>query len=238
MSNSNGQDSRAPDTPESYQRASLEAAVLEDERRSRLSSRERIIEDITNFCDDPAQTLVLARLEPRQRYRARNTATVRQRPRCPETAPTRYYIVIRNSSLENPRYGVPCLETVLHLPALAPTRFKLRKNREGRESTSTRWGFMIRKWFKHSGRIDLEEISVWFRDLDEYENERKKWSVRDIEWQLGPHSSCETDCGSPECRRQAPPKRPALRSFIKVRGEPCQLSTVLAHPDCGREVDV
>jgi len=238
MPNSNGQDARAPGTPEHRQGASREPALLEDERRSRLSIREKIVEDITNFCDNPAQTLVLVRLEPRRRHRARNAAIVRQQPTCPETALARYCIVIRNGSLEYPCYSVPCLETLLHLPALAPTRFKPRVKRRGRESTPTRWGFMIRQWFKHGGWIDLEKISAWFRDLDEYENEREKWAVGDIEWQLGPHSSCEIDCGSSECRRQAPPKRPARRNFIKVRGEPCQLSTVLVHPDCGREVDV
>lgn len=131
-------------------------------------------------------------------------------------------------------YHVPCLEVLLDLPRLAPSRFMLdTKPYRWHYNTPWRWGFMFEKWFENSGRIDLTKMAAYFKAVDAYLEERDDWTKRNIEWQIA-HGQCETECGASGCRSKvSPPECPVGDYTIEdgSDGEVCPLSDVLNHSD-------
>jgi hypothetical protein len=69
-------------------------------------------------------------------------------------------VIVRH---EREYFHVSCLELMLDLSSLAPTRFQL--------DTSS-WGLMMRKWIEHSGRIELDAISAYIEAHNIFEKEQ------------------------------------------------------------------
>ncbi|KAL2132725.1 hypothetical protein VTI74DRAFT_3435 [Chaetomium olivicolor] len=66
-------------------------------------------------------------------------------------------------------YHVECFELMIHLPDLLHSKFKM-------DSDSGDWGFMVRKWFEHKGRIDLDKIAGFLEELADYKAKYHDWS--------------------------------------------------------------
>ncbi len=66
----------------------------------------------------------------------------------PQAAMLRHRIKVSSGDY----YRVSCLESMLDLPRLAPSRFILdTKPYRWNHNTSWRWGLMFHEWFNHSG---------------------------------------------------------------------------------------
>ncbi|ELR06986.1 hypothetical protein GMDG_08220 [Pseudogymnoascus destructans 20631-21] len=69
-----------------------------------------------------------------------------------------YRIALVSHNLEY--FHISCLEKMIDLPSLAPSRFKLYTDGyRWNSGWPWTWGLMLRKWFQHSGFIyDSEAI--------------------------------------------------------------------------------
>jgi hypothetical protein len=127
-------------------------------------------------------------------------------------------------------FHVSCLEKLLDLPSLAPSRFKLDSDRyRWNDNWPWTWGLMLRKWFEHSGRIDINKIAEYSTAYDTYDKDEGDFDTQWITWQLAHQRKCLD--GYSECP-PAPigPEEPILKDYKTMEGETCLLSEVLQHP--------
>jgi hypothetical protein len=143
----------------------IEEFRAEEERRSRLTLEERMAEDgreIQRRLErEPAMAILLQPSPPRHMRRAQCWAG-----ECPipDTSPRyegrimdEYRIVLVSD--DRKYFHISCLEKMIRLPSLAPSRFKLDTEcYRWNDGWPWTWGLMLRKWFEHSGCIDLTKI--------------------------------------------------------------------------------
>jgi hypothetical protein len=88
---------------------------------------------------------------------------------------------------------------------------------------------MLRKWFEHSSRIDLNKIAEYSTAYDTYDKDEGGFSTQSFTWQLA--HLCKCLDGYCECP-PAPigPEEPILKDYKTIEGETCLLSEVLRNP--------
>ncbi|KAJ4180978.1 hypothetical protein NW767_014246 [Fusarium falciforme] len=232
--------------PPKYFINQIEATEAEEARRGRLTPQEKIVEDRTQFQrqldQDPAVTLLLQRCQQTPYSRLPCNASeclVDQGGRNYQATTFRHRILVDTAYGDS--YHVPCLEAMIDLPRLAPSRFMLdTRPCRWNHNAPWKWGFMFQQWFEHSGRVDLAKIATYFKEADAYLKERDDWSTRYIEWQWT-HRECKTNCGASECGPEpsSPPERPNIGDYTTEGGSDgkvCPLSDVLKHTDSWRQV--
>ncbi|EXK77321.1 hypothetical protein FOQG_17971 [Fusarium oxysporum f. sp. raphani 54005] len=228
--------------PPEYYIDQIESMEAEEERRDHLAPQEKMAEDGAQLQrqldQDPTMTLLLQRCQ-QTRYSllpCDASECLIEQGRNRQTATFRHRILVDVAFGDS--YHVPCLEAMLDLPRLAPSRFMLdTKPYRWNHNAPWRWGFMFQKWFEYSGRVDLTKIATYFEEMDAYLKERDDWSTRYIEWQFA-HGECKTDCGASGCSPEppSPPERP-VRDYTTEDGNDgkvCPLSDVLNHTDSWR----
>ncbi|KFZ17219.1 hypothetical protein V501_01853 [Pseudogymnoascus sp. VKM F-4519 (FW-2642)] len=146
-----------------------------------------------------------------------------------------YRIALVSHNLEY--FHISCLENMIDLPLLAPSQFKLDKDgyrwNSGRPWT---WGLMLRKWFQHSGCVDLARIAEYIDAYDRFKAELKAFSTPHTKWQLTHLNQCTADRGSCGCppEPEGPGSSPALEDYKTGDTKACSISEVLQHPYVGR----
>ncbi|KAG9249400.1 uncharacterized protein F5Z01DRAFT_595255, partial [Emericellopsis atlantica] len=200
------------------------AMEAEESRRGRLSPKEKIAEDGAQLRrqldQDLTMTLLLQRCQE-TRFNLlpcdASECLIKPSDRGYQGSTLRHRILTDMSLGDS--YHVPCLEAMLDLPQLVPSRFKL-------DTSPYRWnynrpwsrGFMIKEWFDRSGQVDLGKLATYFEHMDMYWKERGDWSTRDIEWQIA-HYECQTDCGADGWQeRPSPPICPNIKSYTAEEG--------------------
>jgi hypothetical protein len=94
---------------------------------------------------------------------------------------------------------------------------------------------MMRKWFEHSGCIDLAKIPEYIYAYDTFEREVRDISTQHIEWQLSHRDKCTADRGSCDCPPELEgPVAPTLQDYKTEEAEACPIGDVLRHPYVGR----
>jgi hypothetical protein len=205
----------------------IEELEVEETRRSRLTRGQRMAEDghelQLEIDEDSAITLLVQPSPPDLWRRARCRA-----PDCLKAAirdgrvmhDYRIFIV----RAEREYFHVSCLESMLDLSSLAPTRFRLDNPNCG--------GLMMRKWFEQSRRINLDAISASIEAHNIYERVLGEYSTQYVEWQLK-HLECHSDrqsCGCPPTPEpEGEPESPIFKGCITGGNHRCSLSNVLRH---------
>ncbi|OBT93156.1 hypothetical protein VE01_09219 [Pseudogymnoascus verrucosus] len=145
-----------------------------------------------------------------------------------------YRIALVSHNLEY--FHISCLENMIDLPLLAPSQFKLDKGgyrwNSGRPWT---WGLMLRKWFQHSGCVDLARIAEYIDAYDRFKAELKAFSTPHTKWQLTHLNQCTADRGSCGCppEPEGPGSPPTLEDYKTGDTKACSISEVLKHPYVG-----
>lgn len=211
---------------------------IEEERRSRLTQEERMAEDgrkLQRRLEEDAATLTLQPSPPghmrRAHCRASECLIANASPTGDSLIMSDYRIVFVSYQLEY--FHISCLEKMVELSSLAPSRFKLDTDsyrwNGGRPWT---WGLMLRKWFQHSGCVDIAKIAEYIDTYDTFKAELEDFSTPHIEWQLTHLNQCTVDRGScrcppkPECRVSSP----TLENYKTGDTRACSISEVLRHP--------
>ncbi|KFY03267.1 hypothetical protein V490_00223 [Pseudogymnoascus sp. VKM F-3557] len=163
----------------------------EEERRSRLTQEERMAEDGRKLQrrleQDAAMTILLQPSPPihmrRAHCRASECIIANASPRGDSLIVADYRIALVSDHLQY--FHISCLEKMIDLPSLAPSRFKLDTDgyRWNDDSPWT-WGLMLRKWFQHSGCVDLARIAGYIDTYDTFETEHGAFSTAHIDWKL------------------------------------------------------
>lgn len=120
---------------------------------------------------------------------------------------------------------------MLDLSSLAPSRFGLdTASYRWNNGWPWQWGLILRKWFEHSGRINLDKISAYIEAHDTFKEELGNFSTKHIDWQIT-HFECNSDrksCGYPP--EPEGPETPILKDYTTQEDEKCPLSDILRHP--------
>jgi hypothetical protein len=147
-----------------------------------------------------------------------------------------YRIALVSHNLEF--FHISCLEKMIDLPSLAPSRFKL--DTDGYRWNSGwpwTWGLMLRKWFEHSGCVDdLARIAEYIDPYDRFKAEVKAFSTPHTEWQLTHLNHCTADrgfCGCPP-EPEGPGSSLTLEDYKTGDTKACSIGEVLQHPYVGR----
>ncbi|KFY92486.1 hypothetical protein V498_04915 [Pseudogymnoascus sp. VKM F-4517 (FW-2822)] len=215
----------------------------EEERRSRLTQEERMAEDGRKLQrrleQDAAITILLQPSPPihmrRAHCRASECFITNATPRGDSLIMGDYRIALVSYNLEY--FHISCLEKMIDLPSLAPSRFKL--DTDGyrwNNGWSWAWGLMLRKWFQHSGRVDLAIIAEYIDAYDTFKAEVKAFSAPHTEWQLTHLNHCTADRGSCGCppEPEGPGSSPTLKDYKTGETKACSISDVLQHPYVAR----
>ncbi|KAF2098302.1 hypothetical protein NA57DRAFT_77091 [Rhizodiscina lignyota] len=145
----------------------------EEERRTSLTKEQRLVENgqklLSELEDNPAINMFLEDSGGRARcYAYEDCLLADKGPRIVE----RYRVLVEAPREESwppgPKkeyYHLMCMEGMLDLPSLAPTRFTWDSNR---------LGLMVKAWFNHSGRIDPDKIVEFIDAVHAYEGEDRK----------------------------------------------------------------
>ena len=210
----------------------------EEKRRSRLPLEEKMAENghelQRRLEQDPEIRMLLQPSPPglmgKAQCRARDCLfedrSLRQETRIMDD----YRIALVSHAREY--FHVSCLEQMLDLSSLAPTRFMLDKESyRWNDGWPWTWGLMLRLWFEHGGRIDLAKVKAYLKSYKEFEKADGEFSTEYIGWQLKHQRECSADART--CRCPPEPKGPippTLEDYKSTTGEPCCLSEVLDHP--------
>jgi len=199
----------------------IEEFRAEEERRSRLTLKERMAEDgreIQRRLErEPTMTILLQPSPPRHMRRAQCLAgecpIVDTSPRDEGRIMDDYRIVFVSDDREY--FHISCLEKMIRLPSLAPSRFKL--DREGYQWNNGwpwTWGLMLRKWFEHSGCINLAKIAEYIDAYKTFQRANGDFSTQHVEWQLTHIRECTADRGSCGCPPEPEgPIEPTLEDY-------------------------
>ena len=211
--------------------------AAEKERRSRITPEEKIAENGLRLRrrleSEPALTVLLQPTPPRYMARARCRADY-----CffAEKAGSRqveikdeYRIVLDTQPREY--FHVSCLEKMLDLPSLAPTRFRLNTDcYRWNQDWPWTWGLILRKWFEYGGCINLRKIAGYIKAHKRYEKEDDDYDTAWIERELAHQRECNDKEGG--CKCPPPPEalvEPFLKEYQTNKGDVCPLSKVLRH---------
>ncbi|KFZ20379.1 hypothetical protein V501_00171 [Pseudogymnoascus sp. VKM F-4519 (FW-2642)] len=85
---------------------------------------------------------------------------------------------------------------------------------------------MLRKWFQHSGRVNLAIIAEYIDAYDTFKAEVKAFSVPHTEWQLTHLNHCTADRGSCGClpEPEGPGSSPTLKDYKTGETKACSFS--------------
>lgn len=209
----------------------------EEERRSRLARGERMAEhgrEIQQQLEqDPTMSILLQPSPPRNmrqaKCRAEDCLIADTSPRDESRIMDDYRIVLVRHDREY--FHVSCLEKMIRLPSLAPSRFEL--DAEGcrwNNGCPWTWGLMLRKWFEYSGRVNLIGIAEFIDAYETFQREDGDFNTRYIDWQLTHLDNGTADrrsCGCPP--EPEGPVEPTLEHYQTSNAEICSLSEVLRH---------
>ena len=227
---------RIPRSPDHYIRLEAQLAA-EEERRLHMTPEEKIVENASQLQDllkrEPTSMFLLQPTPPRHMARARCCANYcifrRQQDRPAVHIKDDHRIVLVAGASEY--FHIQCLEKLLHLPSLAPTRFKLDTQvYRWNDSMPWTWGLILRKWFQQSGCVDVNKLVEYIRAHRRHEREDGEFSTRWLDWHFTHEQNCtkgEESCGCPP--RPVPPEEPILRDYETNKDDTCLLSTVIAH---------
>jgi len=188
---------------------------------------------------DAAMTILLQPSAPihmrRAHCRANECFITNASPRGDSLIMADYRIALVSHNLEY--FHISCLEKMIDLPSLAPSRFKL--DTDGyrwNNGWPWTWGLMLRKWFQHSGCVDLARIAEYIDAYDRFKAELKAFSTPHTEWQLTHLNQCTADRGSCGCppEPEGPGSSPTLEDYKTGDTNACSISEVLQHPYVGR----
>jgi hypothetical protein len=166
------------------------AFAAEEERRSLMTPQEKVAENGLQLqCrldGEPALAILLQPTPPGHMAKARCYANC-----CPFAEKAgKFPIEIRDdfrivlTSTLREYFHVGCLEQMLDLPLLAASRFKLdMASYRWNQNWPWTWGLMLRKWFEHNGRIDLDKIAEYITAYKMSKEELGDFSARHIDWQ-------------------------------------------------------
>ena len=129
-------------------------------------------------------------------------------------------------------FHVSCLEEMLDLPSLSTTRFKLDKEPyRWNDDWPWTWGWMLRLWSEHSGRIDLAKIKAYIKSHKNFEKVDGDFSTEYFEWYFEHQGECSAETRNCRCPPEPKgPTPPILEGYKTTTGGPYCLSEVLDHP--------
>lgn len=181
---------------------------------------------------EPTTTILLQPSPPRHMGRAQCRAgeclIADTSPRYEGRIVDNYRIVLVSDDREY--FHISCLEKMIRLPSLAPSRFKLDTEcyRWNNDWPWT-WGLMLRKWFEHSGCVDLTKIAEYIDAYDTFQRANGDFSTKYVERQLTHLRECTADPGSCGCPPE--PKVPMESTLEDYKTEKeCSIGGVLRHP--------
>ncbi|KFY75266.1 hypothetical protein V499_04727 [Pseudogymnoascus sp. VKM F-103] len=211
----------------------------EEERQSRLTPEERMRENGQELqrrleCE-PAIAILLQRSPPGHMVRAECRAVS-----CPIAAMSpsdkgRRIMDVYRAVLvsdEDQYFHISCLEKMITLSSLAPSRFKLDMNGyRWRDGWPWTWGLMLRKWFEHSGCIDLAKIAEYIDAYDTFKEADSDFMTQWGEWEHTHRRECAADLGSCGCPPEPKgPVSPMLEGYKTEKAKICSIGEVLRHP--------
>lgn len=207
------------------------------ERRSLRTKEEIMKEDglelQKRLQDDPETVVLLQPTPPRHMARARCCADYCLLAKlCGQeevVIKDRYRVVVGEGD-QRDYFHVSCIEGMINLPSLAPTRFKLDTScHRWNDGWPWAWSLMLREWFEHGGCINPDKISEYLAAMKVYSKASARDDTRWIDWQLDHKCDHEERDGKCEC---SPPARealvkPVLENQVVEGTEKCPLSQVL-----------
>ena len=224
-------------TPEYYKHLDEEFRA-DEERRSRMSQKEKMAEngrELQRLLErSPEITMFLQPSPPgrmgKAQCRARDCLFFDRSPR-QETRITDDYRIVLISD-EREYFHVLCLETMLDLPSLAPTKFRLdTESYRWNDGWPWTWGLMLRLWFEHGGRIDLAKVKSYIKSYKKFEKANGEFDTISLERQFKHQAECSAETSNCRCPPEPEgPTPPTLEDCKSTTGEPCCLSEVLNHP--------
>lgn len=210
----------------------------EEDRRSRLTPDERMREDgeeLRRFESEPAMTIILQRSPPENMKRAECRAVP-----CPIAAMSpgdegrimEDYRLVLVSDNRDKYFHISCLERMISLSSLAPSRFKLdAKCYKWRDGWPWTWSLMLRKWFEHSGCIDLAKVAEYIDAYDTFKQKESDFATQFNEWHFTHLRECTADLESCECAPEPKgPVAPTLEGYKTEKAEVSSIAEVLKHP--------
>jgi hypothetical protein len=88
---------------------------------------------------------------------------------------------------------------------------------------------MLRKWFEHSGCINLTKIAEYIDAYNTFQRANGNFSTQHVEWQLTHLRECTANRGSCECLPK--PEGPIDLTLKDYKTEKeCSIGEVLQHP--------
>ncbi len=100
---------------------------------------------------------------------------------------------------------------------------------------------MLRKWFQHSGCVDVARIAEYIDAYDRFKAELKAFYTPHTEWQLAHLNQCTLNqCTAGRVSYGCPPEpegpgsSPTLEDYKTGDTKACSISEVLQHPYVGR----
>jgi len=216
----------------------MEEDDAEEERRSRLSLEEKMAKNggelQRRLERNPEITILLQPSPPghmgKAQCRARDCLFENRSPRLETRIMDDYRAVLISHAREY--FHVSCLEKMLDLSSLTPTRFMLdRESYRWNDGWPWTWGLMLRLWFEHGGRIDLAKVKAYIKAYKKFKKTDGVFDTQYIEWQAKHQRECSIDASTCRCPPEPKgPTPPTLEDYKSTTGEPCCLSEVLDHP--------
>ncbi|QSS58081.1 hypothetical protein I7I51_07503 [Histoplasma capsulatum] len=132
---------------------------------------------------------------------------------------------------EREYFHVSCLENMLDLSSLVPSRFKLDTGTyKWNDGWPWTWGLMPRLWFEHRGCVKLKRIAGYIKARRNYDEDNGYFSTEWLNWQFHHKEKCNRDDSSCECPPPPePPVEPKLESHVTEESERCSLTKLLRH---------
>jgi hypothetical protein len=210
----------------------------EAERWSRMTPDEKIEENASDLRhlieSEPALAVLLQPAPPRYMARAQCQADHCFFAEGETVIRDEYRIVLNTQPREY--FHVVCIERLLNLPSLASTRFRLDTDSyRWNQNQPWTWSLMLRKWFEHGGRINLQKIANYTKALKQYRNEEADFGTAWIDWHWEHRRKCndgEELCSCPS--QPTAPEKPFLGDYRTQESDVCPLSEVLRDQYVGR----
>ncbi|KFY22848.1 hypothetical protein V491_02701 [Pseudogymnoascus sp. VKM F-3775] len=142
------------------------------------------------------------------------------------------YRLVVVSDIRDQYFHISCLERMVSLSSLAPSRFKLdAKGYKWCDGWPWTWSLMLRKWFEHSGCIDLAKIAEYIDEYYTFKQADSDFATQFNEWHFTHRDECTADLGSCGCPPELKgPVAPTLEGYKTEEAKICSIDEVLKHP--------